>query len=80
MSFNKNNPPAFPTGEWSDAGEYMKESHGMSLRDYFAATAMNGVTHEHVMSRKQMAEWCYGMADEMIKARAAKNTSDAEQE
>lgn len=50
---------------------------GMELRDYFAAQALNGI-----MSRtdgrhpednhNKIAEWCYGIADEMLKARYPK--------
>ena len=65
-----NNPPAFPhfghTG-WSNSG-------GMTLRDYFAAKAMQGICASGPSvewSSDRMAAEAYDIADAMLKAREA---------
>jgi len=66
-----NNPPAFPyfghTG-WS-------QGNGMTLRDYFAAKAMQGYcsNQQHTSSCTVglTADCAYEMADAMLKAREA---------
>jgi hypothetical protein len=50
--------------------------HGMTLRDYFAAKAMQGLlagtlTPEIVWSQSDVAETAYNVADAMIKEREA---------
>jgi len=55
------NPPAFPTNQ----NGYLLGS-GMHLRDYFAAQAMQVVK---CSDYKTTAEYCYLLADEMLKAR-----------
>ena len=50
------------------------EQDGMALRDYFAAKAMQAVlTRESFFHNepfeKGVSQWCYSMADEMLKAR-----------
>jgi hypothetical protein len=66
----KNNTPAFPneggTGNlWNDKG--------MTLRDYFAAKAMQGNLASMVEGQEfdpsMGAEWAYKVADAMMKAR-----------
>ena len=49
------------------------DSHeGMTLRDYFAAKAMQAViARGDDTNRPGMAEWSYSMADAMLKAREA---------
>jgi len=46
---------------------------GMSLRDYFAAKAMqgciSGTPHSVDIEPTELATWCYIMADRMLKAR-----------
>lgn len=59
--------PAFPTE--TDFHFF----HGMTLRDYFAAKAMQGVVHRSVVDESMCAKWAYEMADAMIKAREAKD-------
>ena len=56
--------PAFPP---SNPGY----AHGMTLRDYFAAKAMQGSLAEgsEVYKPSDFAEWCYAMADAMLEAR-----------
>lgn len=53
-----------------------KEWCGMTLRDYFAAKAMQGIlagtlTPERVWSQDEVAETAYNVADAMLKAREA---------
>ena len=50
---------------------YVSED-GMDLRDYFAAAAMQGLMAEPCwagIENEDIAEECYKMADEMMKAR-----------
>jgi hypothetical protein len=67
-----NNEPAFPRPH-SEPPHYAQE--GMTLRDYFAAKAMT-ITEFHRCTyadgtriRDDQAEWCYEVADAMIRAR-----------
>jgi hypothetical protein len=67
-----NNPPAFPTGIFTDdKGRIIGGSNGMSLRDYFAAKAMQEwlVETSEEISVTQIANFSYEMADAMLKAR-----------
>lgn len=60
--------PAFPFGFHDHEGN-LRWAQGMWLRDFFAASALKakaGTTQNFV----QLAEQCYLIADEMIKARA----------
>ncbi len=47
---------------------------GMTLRDYFAGQALIQWRHtmDEASSYLQCAEWCYEMADAMLKAREMK--------
>jgi len=48
---------------------------GMTLRDYFAAAALQGVLSNHEAyfdSAKERAEYCYIVANLMLKARESK--------
>jgi hypothetical protein len=80
-----NNPPAFPgkqkalliKSEHSDiAKEYEIDQNGMTLRDYFAAKAMQGICNGrshtdlkgHAIASAKVA---YELADAMLKAREA---------
>lgn len=56
--------PAFPLED--KAGWY----YGMSLRDYFAAHAMNGYLTEDVFDDEDIAEKSYTIADAMLAERA----------
>jgi hypothetical protein len=44
---------------------------GMTLRDYFAAKALQGIMVDPMMtmSADKIADWAYEMADAMLKAR-----------
>ena len=59
--------PAFPTTKpldsWGDPNQ------GMTLRDYFAAKAMQGLV-DAAMPMSEIAAEAYVMADAMLKARA----------
>lgn len=72
----KISPPAFPT--------YLADNmaHGMTLRDYFAAAAMQAIMNSKFYSNmsesigwEEIAEWhnlaeeCYGVADAMLTER-----------
>jgi len=63
-----NNPPAFPL---HNHGAQTLGLHvtGMTLRDYFAARAMQGIIYEGAESSLEIAKWSYEMADAMLKAR-----------
>jgi len=62
-----NNPPAFPTG----TGITPYQS-GMTLRDYMAAKAMQGMMHDVDQPKcDYIAQTAYKMADTMLKAREA---------
>ena len=68
MSSTKTGGPAFPT-ERPAMSEYGK---GMTLRDYFAAKAMQGMMHDVSQPVGEViAEWAYQVADAMLKAREA---------
>jgi hypothetical protein len=64
-----NNPPAFPSGY------DVPENPGMSLRDYFAAKAMQALLSDsdwrQDMDFKDTAFAAYRQADAMLKAREA---------
>ena len=76
-----NNPPAFPgkqkalliKSEHSDiAKEYEIDQNGMTLRDYFAAKAMQAeLTGYQGEWYDRVAKEAYKMADAMMKAREA---------
>ena len=58
--------PAFPVG----SGD-MRDPVGMTLRDYFAAKAMQGLmaSPSDPASVEIAAEWSYKVADAMLEAR-----------
>jgi len=56
------NPPAFPCGEYT--------STGMTLRDYFAAKAMQALIDKEVFF-DDVAESAYKVADHMLRVREA---------
>lgn len=61
-----NNPPAFPlVSTWAD-----ESYHGMTLRDYFAAKAMQAlIDNDGLFS--EIPTQAYALADAMMKAREA---------
>ena len=65
MSNTNTGGPAFPP---SNPGY----AQGMTLRDYFAAKAMQSViARSDDSNRPGIAEWSYAMADAMLKSRQA---------
>jgi len=69
------NPPAFPSSV--DDGETVKYMLGMSMRDFFAAQAMQGLMSRvwgDMPAEELFNIWAtssYALADEMLKAREA---------
>jgi hypothetical protein len=73
MSNTNTGGPVFPT-EVIDHEGIRHRSEGMTLRDYFAAKAMQGLLAQSqgtaIGSRVEIAaEYAYAMADAMLKAR-----------
>ena len=52
-------------------GLYVQQQ-GMSLRDYFAAAALQGNLIEPTANNDEVAKWAYSLADAMLKAKEAK--------
>ena len=68
-----NNPPAFPQYIISNNGAYV--DGGMTLRDYFAAKAMQGFCASPTnmeWSTNRLAAEAYFLADAMLRARENK--------
>ena len=73
------NIPAFPTAQYADGVRPSGFDNGMTLRDYFAAKAMQGMLsnpklHQHILKEGgAFGGWiessAYGWADAMMKAR-----------
>ena len=59
------NEPAFP------AQFFDERATGMTLRDYFAAKAMQGMITRRIFNDEDDARLAYKMADEMMRAREA---------
>ena len=68
MSNTNTGGPAFPTPRYERGDMY---SLGMTLRDYFAAKAMNAFLSRDGGTLEMDAEAAYKMADAMLKARDA---------
>ena len=68
----KDGGPAFPTTQYVGGISPTGHSGGMTLRDYFAAKAMQGMLAEDgggALNNEELAEFAYLVADEMLKAR-----------
>jgi len=70
-----NNPPAFPSSV--DDGETVKYMLGMSMRDYFAALAMQGMLANPklekqilLVGKSWIEESAWKVADAMLKTRS----------
>lgn len=75
---NKNGGPAFPLPEAAHPGAFPPDvAKGMTLRDYFAAKAMQGIISsgdaDFGTEIDEMAQGSYAMADAMLKAREVGN-------
>ena len=68
-----NNPPAFPTNQYANGISPSGFDTGMTLRDYFAAKALDVGIHQikdfYGIDKVALGNWCYEMADAMLKAR-----------
>jgi hypothetical protein len=69
------NGPAFPTPDvYTANGDAVQQgSPGMSLRDYFAAAAMQGLVLKYSQRNRRygnVARMAYSLADAMLKERA----------
>lgn len=67
---NNDGGPAFPIPGWKDDPDF----NGMTLRDYFAAKAMQGWSSNPIpqdSSIQEVAAWAYRQADAMLAARDA---------
>ena len=76
MSNTNTGGPAFPSAQLDTTTLTYKYIEGMTLRDYFAAKALNGLlagtlTPDSLWSQDEVAETAYNMADAMLKAREA---------
>lgn len=80
----KDGGPAFPADELHDQTppyRHLLASQGMTLRDYFAAKALQGMlacpeepgTPDDLNWEKYLAELAYGYADAMLAARERKS-------
>jgi hypothetical protein len=69
IGVNMKDIPAFPAMHYDLADN----EHGLTMRDYFAAKAMQGsiagTPHNVDIEPTELATWCYIMADRMLKAR-----------
>lgn len=75
MSKLENGGPAFPH-VWTDTGEPAEIAAGMTLRDYFAASALQGIIacvrdHTGACSVNSRVAKAFEYADAMLKAREA---------
>lgn len=64
--------PAFPMGYHPEGNS--ADHFGMTLRDYFAAAALQGLMAEYDPEdelEQHIAKWSYKAADAMLKAREA---------
>lgn len=72
------NPPAFPNQNLFADPDHdavtaqIRSSHGMTLRDYFAAKALVTLTAEWSDEPEQIAQRAYEIADQMLAARQQK--------
>lgn len=61
---------AFPSVAGLPNGEVIYGHNGMSLRDYFAAHALNGLLASHSKTAADHAQDAYELADAMIARRS----------
>lgn len=78
MSAQNDGGPAFPTGEKLDPQDGRVQQYmvpGMSLRDYFAAKAMQAIFDGSRLpaSASDVAKQAYQIADAMLRAREAQS-------
>lgn len=73
MKDQPSNPPAYPLPEYREFSR-SERNEGMTLRDYFAAAALQGYfsapnTPHMNAADEHVAKYCYDMADAMLKVR-----------
>jgi len=68
MSTKDDGGHVHPIVSSTHAGQIIHGSDGMTLRDYFAAKALAGMSYE-IENEPRAAQWCYAMADAMLEAR-----------
>ena len=61
--------PAFPFVLGDCENKFIKYETGMTLRDYFAAKAMQGIQSRVNWNTAAVARLAYEQADDMLKAR-----------
>lgn len=85
MSNTNTGGPAFPlpphTKRWDDVEKCYVQDEGMTLRDYFAAKAMQGIcnTRSHTDLKGHVtasAKVAYAMADAMLSARGTEKAKE----
>lgn len=64
----KTGGPAYPTTQYTNGISPTGHDYGMTLRDYFAAKAMQGLM-DAGMPMQEIAKEAYDMADAMLEAR-----------
>ena len=70
-------PTASTVKPHAEGGGHMIVTHygmerGISIRDYFAAAALQGNLIEPTVTNDQVAKYAYSLADAMLKARETK--------
>ena len=68
---NKTGGPAFPYAFPDKFEDDYNVCYGMTLRDYFAAKAMQGLITRRILDEERDAPYAYAIADAMLKARKA---------
>ena len=77
MSKTNDGGSAYPSTSWTRDGDFLGDNQGMTLRDYFAAKAMQAVPmqqghlHDVPAAYDRIASHAYKMADAMLRAREA---------
>ncbi len=66
MSKDSKTPQAFP---YSGVGDELNYSKGMTLRDYFAGKAMEGLIADNSTDAQEIAQAAYIIADAMLERR-----------
>lgn len=70
MSNNKTGGPAFPTRSYNVERDVMVQEEGMTLRDYFAAKAMQSLATYEEYDPTRAAQTAYLYADAMLEERS----------
>ena len=76
MSDKNTGGPAFPSAQLDTTTLTYKYVEGMTLRDYFAAKAMQGLM-DPAMPMPEIAGAAYEMADAMLSARGTMKAREA---